>query len=177
MNIKRFRGVCRFTSIILKIAAILIGSTAAVSLFSYFFTNTDIWFNFSMPDFPILNSGSGPVTEADKQLAALIIVPFRVIVSFYVYWKGSQLFKYLADGNPPFSNKFTHTLKRISLILIITDIAFPLIYSLLVTIIMEGRHYLIIGVGSSLMIGLILYAVSEIFKYALTLQQLADDTV
>jgi hypothetical protein len=148
-----------------------------MSYYWYFFTDRIIWFNGIIPDFTILNSVSGPRSNSDIQLASLLLTPFTALIRFYVLWKGSQLFKYLADGNPPFSNEFTQMLKRISLILIITDIAFPLIYSLLVTLIMEGDHYLIIGVGASFIIGLILYAASEIFKYALTLQQLADDTV
>lgn len=177
MNVKRFRNVCRFTSVILKIAAIWLGSTIAVLLFSYFFTDSDIWFNFNSPSFTLINGQRGELTTADRQLAALFIVPIASIINCYVLWKGSQIFNYLAEGNNPFSNDFSRTIQRISIILILSDILFPLIYSLMVTLIMDGSSYYIIGVGAPFLIGLILYAVSEIFKYAINLQQLADDTV
>lgn len=177
MNVNQFRSVSRFTSVILKLASIWVAISVTSFLFSYFFTKGSVWFNFPMPDFPILNSVSGPLSDADMQLGALIVVPLKTTVTCYVLWKGSQLFKYLSEGNTPFSIDFSQRIKRLSLILIISDIIFPLIYSLLVTLITEGSHYLIIGVGSSLLIGLILYAAAEIFNYAINLQQLADDTV
>jgi uncharacterized membrane protein len=73
--------------------------------------------------------------------------------------------------------EFAQSIKRLGIILILSDILLPLFRSLLVTIIMEGSYYLIVGVGSSLVIGLILYAVSEIFNYGIELQKLSDETV
>ncbi|MDZ7834963.1 MAG: DUF2975 domain-containing protein [Alkalibacterium sp.] len=177
MNINQFRKVSRFTSIILKIAAVWIGLSIAALFYSYFSTSGDVWFNFPNPDFPILNSVSGPLSNSAIQQAALFIVPLMVAVTCYVLWKGSQLFKYLSDGHTPFSSAFSKSVKQLGIILIIADIIFPLIYSLLVTLITENGHYLIIGVGSSLLIGMILYAAAEIFNYAINLQQFADDTV
>jgi len=177
INVKQFRSFCRFTSIILKLFTIWIGIAISVSLYSYFFTDTDIWFNFSAPGFTLVNGQRGTLADSEKHLAALIIVPIGAIVSSYVFWKGGQLFNYLAEGNSPFSYDFSRTVKRISLILIVTDILSPLIYSLLVTTIMAGSYYYIIGLGAPFLIGLILFAVSEIFNYAINLQQVVDDTV
>ncbi|GEK89397.1 Protein of unknown function [Alkalibacterium putridalgicola] len=177
MNIKQFRSVSRFTSVILKIASLWIAISVTSLIFAYFNTEGDVWFNFPNPDFPILNSVSGPLSDAGMQLGALIIVPLMTLVTCYVLWRGSQLFKYLAEGNTPFSFDFSQSVKQLGLILIITDIAFPLLYSFIVTTLMEDGHYFIFGVGSSLLIGLILFAGAEIFNYAINLQQLADDTV
>lgn len=177
MNIKQFRSVSQFTSVILKLASIWLAISVTSLIIAYFNTEGDVWFNFPNPDFPLLNSVSGPLSDADMQLAALIVVPLMTLVTCYVLWKGSQLFKYLADGGTPFSLGFSQSVKQLGLILIFTDIAFPLLYSAIVTMVTEDGHYLIIGVGSSLLIGLVLLAAAEIFNYAINLQQLADDTV
>ncbi|GEK91416.1 DUF2975 domain-containing protein [Alkalibacterium kapii] len=179
MNINQFKKVSRFTSVILKIAAIWFGLSVATLFFSYFFTSRDVWFNFPSPDFTILNGIRGATTNELFPLkqAASFVVPLIVIVNCYVLWKGSQLFKYLADGHSPFSVAFSQSVKKLGLILIVSDILFPLIYSLLVTIMMESGYYYIVGVGASFLIGLILYAAAEIFNYAINLQQFADDTV
>lgn len=179
MNIKQFKNVSRFASVLLRIAAIWFGLSVATLFFSYFFTSSDVWFNFPSPDFPILNGIGGATTNKLFPLkqAASFVVPLIVIVNCYVLWKGSQLFTYLADGNSPFSMDFSRSVKNLGLILIVSDIVFPIIYSLLVTIMMESGYYYIIGVGSSLLIGLILFAAAEIFNYGINLQQFADDTV
>ena len=93
------------------------------------------------------------------------------------YGKAVRLFSYFTDGNSPFYMDFSRSVKNLGLILIVSDIVFPIIYSLLVTIMMESGYYYIIGVGSSLLIGLILFAAAEIFNYGINLQQFADDTV
>ncbi|PRY74137.1 hypothetical protein [Alkalibacterium olivapovliticus] len=177
MNVDRFRLICKLASLLLKAGAVFIAFTVMYSLFTYFFTDTNIWFNLNIPDFPFFNAVSGPLEDADMQLAALISVPFNFLLSFYIFWKGSELFQYLSGGHSPFAFKFAQSIKRLAIVMIVSDLLLPLFHSLLVTIIMDGRYYLIIGVGPSLMIGLILYAVSEVFTYGIELQRLSDETV
>lgn len=177
MNIKLFRQICKGSSVILKVVAVFMAIAVVTSLYGYFFTDSTIWFNLNMPTFPILHSGRNSPTEAQRQLAALIEVPFATTLGIYIYWKGSQLFNYLAKGHTPFSYEFAQSIKRLALVLIISDIILPLIRSLVVTTLMENGYYFLIGVNASLMIGLILYAVSEIFNYGIELQRLSDETV
>lgn len=176
MNVDRFRKICSIASVLLKIVTVISVLFMLSALYGIF-TDRNVWFDYNMPDFPIINSMRGPMEEADMQLAALIVSPILILIACYIFWKGSQLFKHLADGHTPFSYDFAETVKKLSLVLIVTDVVSPLFYSLLVTLIMEGRYYYIIGVGSSFMLGLILYAVSEIFKYGVELQTLSDETV
>ncbi|MCC5890794.1 MAG: DUF2975 domain-containing protein [Alkalibacterium sp.] len=177
MNIKQFRIICKVSSVLLKLTAAFLAISVVTSLYAYFFTDTNIWFNLVIPDFPLRHSGMYFPSEAEQQLAALIEVPFSSLLAIYVFWKGGQLFKYLSEGQSPFSFKFAKSIKWLALILMISDIFLPLFRSMLVTLIMEEGYYFLFGVGSSLMIGLILYAVSEIFNYGIELQRLSDETV
>lgn len=177
MNIKQFRIICKVSSVLLKLTAACMTIVVITSLFTYFFTDRNIWFNLTIPDFTFYNAMRGPMEETDRQMAALIELPFTSLLGIYIFWKGSQLFKYLSEGHSPFVFEFAQSIKRLGIILILSDILLPLFRSLLVTIIMEGSYYLIVGVGSSLVIGLILYAVSEIFNYGIELQKLSDETV
>lgn len=177
MNIKKFRIICKVSSILLTMSAIVIALIVFSSLYTYFFTDTDIWFNLSTPSFTFFNSGRGFPDEADFRLAALIDLPFTFFLSIYIFWKVSQLFKYLSEGHSPFSFQFAQSIKRLGIIMIFSDILLPLFRSLLVSILMQEGYYILFGVGSSLMIGLILCAVSETFNYGIELQTLSDETV
>lgn len=177
MNIKLFRQICKVSSILLKGVAVYMAIVIVIGLYGYFFTDRTIWFNLNMPSFPILHSVRNSPTESQKQLAALIEVPFATTLGIYIYWKGSQLFNYLAKGQSPFSFEFSRSIKRLALLMIISDIILPLFRSLMVTTLMENGYYFLVGVNASLMIGLILYAVSEIFNYGIELQRLSDETV
>src|SRR5699024_8003062 len=106
-----------------------------------------------------------------------IITPILILIYVFVLWKGSLLFNQLSNGEKPFTFEFASSIKRLSILLITTDIVLPILYSLIVTIIMEGGHYILLGVGAPFLIGIILYAVSEIFIYGIELQTLSDQTV
>lgn len=177
MNIKLFRQICKGSSVLLKGLAVFMAIAVVTSLYGYFFTDRIIWFDLNSPSFPILHSVRNSPTEAQRQLAALIEVPFATTLGIYIYWKGSQLFHYLAEGQTPFSFEFSRSIKRLALLMIFSDIILPLFRSLMVTILMENGYYFLIGVNASLMIGLILYAVSEVFNYGIELQRLSDETV
>lgn len=181
MNIKRFRRVCNVSSIILKILAVLAIVITSLSMYQVLSGNPNVWFNYEGPSFSMFSSGHTMggilITDAEYRLAATIISPFIVLVSSYVFWKGSQLFKRLADGETPFNFEFTKSLKHLSLVLILSDIITPILYSIILSTIYDNGHEVIVGLTSSFVIGIILYTISEIFYYGIELQQLADETV
>lgn len=181
MNVKRFRRLCNISSFVLK------GFTLfALLLTGYFMVqiltgNSNVWFNYEPPSFSIFTSASSMnlfnISDSEYRLAALIMTPFLITVYSYIMWKGAQLFKRLADGETPFNSQFAKTLKLLSIVLIISDIAFPILYSIILTTIYEDGHYFTIGLSSSFLIGIILYVIAEIFYYGIELQHLADETV
>jgi len=181
MNIKRFRRLCNISSIILKGFTILAILVTVYAIFQIITGNTNVWFSYDGPSFPIFSSGGSmngmPITESEYRLAALILTPFLITISSYVMWRGAQLFKRLADGETPFNHKFAKSLKHLSVVLILTDIALPILYSIILSTIYEDGHQFVIGLSSSFLIGIILYVIAEIFYYGIELQHLADETV
>lgn len=175
MNIKRFRNVCRLLSGLFKVFA---GFGVALLVLGFFFAifSETSSFNFDIDGFSLFVAQSNHIEEEIWSTAALIITPLVICPHVYILLKGSALFDQLTKGYSPFNSEFTQTVKTISLILIISDIALPLLYSLFVTFLTDG-YYLNIALGSSFVIGLILYAVAEIFNYGIELQELSDDTI
>lgn len=175
MNIKQFRNVCRLLSGLFKVLA---GLGIALLILGFFFTvSTETSsFNFDIDGFSFFVAQKNHIEEETWSTAALIIAPLVICLHVYIFFKGSALFDQLTKGYSPFNSEFTQSVKLISLILIISDISLPLLYSLIVTFLTDG-YYLNIALGNSFVIGLILYAVAEIFNYGIELQELSDDTI
>lgn len=181
MNIKRFRTLSRVGSVLLTVFAIFSIILVISGLYTIIFGDGNFWFTYSGPSIPLFSIGGSSegvgITVAEEKLASMIIVPLEVVVSSFIVLKGSQIFTWLGKGETPFSEKFANAIKRLSLVLIIFDLLIPIIYySLLSLISVDGYHYTI-GFGSAFIIGIILFIVSEIFKYGIELQYLADETV
>ncbi|UJF15864.1 DUF2975 domain-containing protein [Jeotgalibaca sp. MA1X17-3] len=181
MNIKKFRRISRGSSLLLKIFAIFSITLVIYGLYTILFGDGNFWFTYKGPSIPLFSmggsSGSVGITDAEEKLASMIIVPFTVVVFSFILLKGSQIFTWLGKGETPFSEKFANAIKRLSLVLIIFDLLVPIIfYSVLSLISVDGYNYTI-GFGSAFIIGIILFIVSEIFKYGIELQSLADETV
>lgn len=183
MNIKRFRLVCNISSYVLKGMAVLTFVIISIGLFQILIGNSNVSFTYEGPSFSIFSSGGGGALyenqniEAKKKLVASIIAPIFVIVYAFILWQGGNLFKRLANGETPFNTKFAKSLKQLSLLLIASDIAFPMLYSLILSAIIENGHYVQLGLTSLFVIGILLYVISEIFFYGIELQHLADETV
>lgn len=181
MNIKRFRTISRVSSVLLKIFTIFSIILVISGLYINIFGDGNFRFTYSGPSIPLFSIGGSSegvgITDAEEKLTSIIIVPLTVVVSSFILLKGSQIFTWLGKGETPFSEKFANAIKRLSLVLIIFDLLVPIIYySLLSLISIDGYHYTI-GFGSTFIIGIILFIVSEIFKYGIELQYLADETV
>lgn len=181
MNIKRFRTISRVSSVLLKMFTVFSIILVVLGLYIITFGDGNFWFTYSGPSIPLFSTGGSSkgigITDAEEKLASMIIVPLAVVVSSFVLLKGSQVFTWLGKGETPFSEKFANAIKRLSLVLIIFDLLIPIFYySLLSWISVDGYHYTI-GFGSAFIIGIILFIVSEIFRYGIELQYLADETV
>lgn len=175
MNVKRFRFVCRLLSGLFKVLAALGVGMLILGIFFTLFNETAS-FSYDIGGFSLFVAQTNHIEEETFSTAALIIAPILISLFIYVLLKGSSLFDQLTEGHSPFNSEFTHTIKKISLILIIPDLIMPLLYSLIVTLLTDG-YYLNVAVGSSFIIGLILFAVAEIFNYGIELQELSDDTI
>ncbi|GAA0358393.1 hypothetical protein GCM10008932_08870 [Alkalibacterium iburiense] len=174
MNVKHFRFICKLLSGLFKgLATVGIG-IVVLGFYLVLFTDTGS-FNFEIDGFSLFVSQSY-IEEEIFSTAALIVSPYIIGLFAYVLFKGSSLLDQLEAGHSPFNSTFAYNLKKISLVLIISDISTPLLYSLFVTLLADG-HYFNIALGSSFVIGLILYAVAEIFNYGIELQELSDDTI
>lgn len=181
MNVKRFRTVSKISAYVLRGFAILLVLFFTLTLFQVLSGNSNVWFNYDGPSFAIFTTEAASdvpiISEADFRLAALFMVPLLAITSVYIYWKGGSLFKSLADGESPFTAKFAKSLQRLSIVMILTDIAFPIIHSIILSTIYSDGYRFTLGLSAPFVIGVILYAVSEIFFYGIELQTLSDETV
>lgn len=181
LNIKRFRTISQVSSILLKLFTIFNIVLVIYGFYTILFGDGNFWFTYSEPSihlFTVSGSSQGiGITETEERLASMIITPLILVVSPYVLLKGSQIFTWLGKGETPFSKKFANGIKHISIVLILSDLLTPIIYhSLLSFISVDGYKYTI-SFGSALVIGVILFIISEIFKYGIELQNLANETV
>lgn len=121
-------------------------------------------------------SKNGPEPSLQNNVGIIIGI-FLITITFYILLKGSQLFKKLSNGLTPFSDEFSKSLKVLGLVLIVTDIVAPFLYSTTLTLFIEDGYYIQIVFTSRLLTGFILYAGSQILDYGKELQQLSDHTV
>lgn len=178
MNVKNFRLVCKIASFILQLIAVFSFSILIIGVIVVFIFNIDgSSFTFEPNYTPSLVSASGPLSDTHIERAAVFVVPPFLIFFSYISYKGSQLFTELYEGQTPFSIDFSKSLKKISLLLILLDVLSPIIYSIVLTLLIENGHYITFGLSSTFLIGLILYVMSEILQYGIQLQTLADDTI
>lgn len=178
MNINRFRNVSRFLSLLLKgFGALSIAALLLIVVFSFFLETDSPSVNVAFSESPLFYFQDSRVTETDYRLGAFVIAPVFLALASYIFFKGSFLFDRLVRGETPFTYDFAESVKWISLILIVSDILLPLLYSLIVNLSADEGFYFIFDLSSAFLIGLILYIVSGILKYGISLQELSDDTV
>ncbi|MDZ7834964.1 MAG: hypothetical protein U5K84_06105 [Alkalibacterium sp.] len=175
MNIKRFRNVSKFLSWSLKILGSFGIAILILGLALSFFADTGTSFSVEMPEGGNIMFQDSRVTDADHAFTALLVAPIFLFLYSYIYFKGSFLFDRLADGETPFTFNFAESVKWISLLLIANDVLRPLLYSLIINLRAEEGHYFNFGLTETFIIGLILYIVSGVLKYGISLQELSDD--
>lgn len=176
MDVKKFEKITKFLSILLKLVSvfIILGMIGFVLLLT--FKKDSLTMSVPVPSFPI-NAGSGDVPESAKFIAGGFVAISSMLIYFYIFLKGSQFFNKLSKGETPFSIDNYKILKEIGVIVAITSFIFPLIYSLIATLLTPNGYYLIIGIDVETIIGLMIYCMAEVIRYGVNLQELSDETV
>ena len=176
MNVKKFEKISKFLSILLKLVCIFIILGLIGFILLIIFKRDNLTMNIPKPSFPI-NYQKGDVSESAKFIAGAIVVIPSMLIYFYAFFRGSQFFNKLSKGETPFSISNYRILKKIGLIIAITNFIFPLIYSLVTTLLSPDGYYLIVGIDVETIIGLMIYCMAEVIRYGVNLQELSDETV
>jgi len=176
MNVRKFEKISKFLSILLKLVSgfIVLGLIGLILLL--IFKRNNLTMSIPTPSFPI-NSVSGDVPDSAKFIAGVIVAIPSMLIYFYAFFRGSQFFNNLSKGETPFSISNYKILKEIGLIVAITSFIFPLIYSLVATLLTPNGYYLIVGIDVETIIGLMIYCMAEVIRYGVNLQELSDKTV
>lgn len=181
MNIGRFRKICKICSYALLFFSAVIIFLVVYGIYLYFFGKADMSFAYNSPSIPLYSMGGSEgaigITATERNSAALAMLPITQTITIFVLLKGAAAFKWLGDGKRPFEPKFVNIIKCISLVLMVSDIIFPIVHSIILTIISADGYNYNFGFGTAFIIGVILYIVSEIFNYGIELQSLSDDVV
>ncbi|WP_423188705.1 hypothetical protein ACO1PF_08915 [Alkalibacterium sp. f15] len=177
MNVKRFRNVSKFLSFALQLIGLFCIAIILIGLILMLFTDSGATFTVDLPETSRFLIDDSRVTEAEHAFTSLIMAPLFLAVYSFILFKGSFLFNRIANGETPFTFDFAESVKWISFYLIASDIIMPLLYSLIVNLRADEGFYFNFGLSSDFLIGLILYIVSGVLTYGISLQELSDDTV
>lgn len=181
MNTKRFRKICKISSYALIFFSAVLIFFVIYGIYSYFLGVGNMSFSYSSPDITLYSMGGSKgaigITETERESAALAMLPITQFITIFVLLKGAAAFKWLGDGKRPFDLKFVNIIKRISLVLMLSDIIFPIVHSIILATISVDGYNFNFGFGTPFIIGVILYIVSEVFNYGIELQTLSDDVV
>lgn len=176
MKTKTFQKIARVLDLLLKVACFYILFVLLVLLYMAIFQHEHVDLTIRMPDF-IYTRISETQPESALFISSAIVGCLTSIVNIYVLFKGSLFFSRITNGQTPFANINVKLLREIGVIMIVSSLLFPLIFSTLVTLMMPAGYTLILGIDSTTIIGLIIYFAAEVIQYGVRLQELADDTV
>lgn len=180
MQAKNFQSISKFLSWFFKISAgisIIAAIFALTSYFLDFLTIENVSFALEMDSSFSLLLSDANITDLEYARAGLLAAPFFLGLISYILIQSSTLFDRLVQGETPFTFDFADKVKKISYLLAAMDISVPLFYTLLVNIIADAGNYFYLGLSHWTVIALILYVVSGILNYGVSLQELSDETV
>lgn len=118
----------------------------------------------------------GDLTAPQQAITSTLSMLPQFLVWAFAFWSGSKIFYDLSEGLTPFSETMHKRIDRIAKAILWLGILQPEIYSLFASFV-SGKFYWSISLNLTLVMGLVLYSISAIFRYAISLQELADDTV
>lgn len=176
MKLQRFKRVCYVTSLLLNGLAFLMTALLVIGLFLSLFSESGT-FIYAPQGMILIHLQNRSIDALVFETAGSIVAPFHHLMFIYIFWQGGKLFARLYEGDRPFSDWFTRPLKQISYLLIFSTIILPIFYSIAVSVIQVNGYFFTMYFNSELIIGLVLYAVSEVFHYGIELQRLSDETV
>lgn len=113
--------------------------------------------------------------------AALGIIIFGTLVRLpllYVFWLAYKVFKSLSESRTPFSSQLFYSIKHIGKVLILYGAFSNLAFSILLSLFVTGILYFNNPINFTIiLLGLVLYVVSEVMEYGLALQVEVDETL
>lgn len=187
MSIKNFRKLSRFLESLFKVmsiclglglVALLVGSV--LSLFGKINISTSLleMTGTRVEGLEIFSLNKGNLDEQTKYLALCFSGIILRSAQAYAFWQGGILFSILKISNQPFSKRFYDILRKVGLVLIVSDILSPLVYYVSASIMMtEGYTFTLLTFTSQSLIGLILIYIAEVIRYGNTLQKFTNDVV
>lgn len=119
---------------------------------------------------------SGSLTASQQNVADTLTLLPQLFIWAFAFWSGSKIFYDLSEGLTPFSETMHKRIDRIAKAILWLGILQPEIYSLFASIV-SGQFHLSLYPNLTLVMGLVLYSISAIFRYAISLQELSDETV
>ncbi|MHC5372190.1 hypothetical protein ACYSNU_00155 [Enterococcus sp. LJL120] len=125
------------------------------------------------------STGVAGDSEVGVILDAISLVLLLLVYSV-IFYQGALIFRGLADGDSPFTQKFLTRLKRVSYVLIASSLFAGYIQPFLTRVILGMLHNdynVVYGIQSSLIFGLMLYVGAGIIQYGIELQKLSDDVI
>lgn len=189
MSIKNFKKLSRVLESVFKCMSILLGIGTVgmfIGLLVGILGNDTANVTKSIVEMTGINdnglqlfaSMSGELTESSRFIALIISGIFLKGAQSYITWQAGIFFSILRHSKQPFSMVVYKLLKRIGLLLIISDIVAPLIYYLVASLLMtNGYQIAIFTVTSQFLVGLVIYYMAEVIRYGVTLQKFTNDVV
>ena len=157
---------------VLAIGSLSFGIYLAVQLFAY--DNPVVSSTRRLIIFGFYNSGA--LTSSHQNVVDTLTMLPQLLIWAFAFWSGSKIFYDLSEGLTPFSEAIHKRIDRIAKAILWLGILLPEIYSLFASFV-SGEFHLSLYPNLTLVMGLVLYSISAIFRYAISLQELADDTV
>lgn len=176
MNVKKFRKFTKFLDTLLMLFCVVCVISLVVFTLLFIFNKKNLSISGPTISFP-MGAIKGDVPSSVKFLANYIVAIIGMAVYSYLFFKGSRFFSNLSRGGTPFSVENYKLLKHLGLLLIAVNLIIPFIYSALITFLMPDGYYIALGLRSEVIIGLIIYAMAEVIRYGVTLQEFSDDAV
>lgn len=180
MNTNNFKWMSNFFVWFFRIATILaiVGVVfSVVVIFSGISLGDSIEIADKFDQLLNFSAHSENIVEAELVKPATGAGALMLTMMAYIFSKASRLFTHLAQEETLFTNDFADQIKEIGMWLIIADVLPPVVSSIFMTLFTSATYYFYVGFSSMTVIGLLLYVISEIFRYGVTLQELSDETV
>ena len=96
----------------------------------------------------------------------------------YTFWLTYKVFKNLSESRTPFSSQLFYSIKHMGKVLILYGAFSNLAFSILLSVFVTGILYFNNPINFTIiLLGLVLYVVSEVMEYGLALQVEVDETL
>lgn len=118
----------------------------------------------------------GTINEA--VLGIILIGTLVRLPLLYVFWLAYNVFKNLSNSRTPFSSHLFSRIKHMGKVLTLYGFLGNLVFSILISSFVTGVLYINNPVDFNyILLGLVLYVVSEVMEYGLALQVEVDETL